>query len=777
MRKIRFKSRAVTVLAAALLPLLAAAGVITYTATYDNTPTVGTKVLGGATYSTVSYQGLHNYGQPGTPSLPVQFIRFSVPFNATQFSVTATPVFGDAIDLTYPVYPIQEFDIGSATLPDNTIYQTGNVYPSQLAWVIEESMVAGENHVITVAVMPIIYQYPIGEGTCNSLRIAQTLNLSLDYKLSNTPNVYPIIRRDTTLRNQGFDRTREKVVNPQDVKANAAPANSQFISYDPFFPVVSDTITNPETYLIVTTQELLSSMRRIAAFKRQKGINVKVVTVDEAINDPVVGDGDFFHWGGIITTYTDDAGKLRNYLRSQYYDKGTEYVLLAGTEVPCREGCGGLADMYFSELNADWMHSFYEEMEKDGELYVGRLLGTKPEQIDNYTDKLLRYELNPGNGNGFYLKRALFTEGDRFRDYSMSMKESMVNNISDTTTIHEIPDYNYPTGCDVLDSIGNNQYGMISMFNPGHPSHIEVYGEDLNGCSNYIWALSDVKDAGIVDLETNNGLNHMNNKYFPAIGYCPINNTISYNSYETHNVEVNFGESFTMGRDYGGPVFIGMTATSVDYTNGNNVYYYDFDIVSGDLGYYLTHGNYTIGQALIETKGDIATWFEGWREMNSCLNYLGDPGIVMWTDLPQQYSNIIVTRTDNAVTISGLPINSTIVSYHSNDGTIGKCTATASSVTLNDASPNSTIMLYRKNYIPYIAPMVIQNTTLDKSQYVIASDVTAGKSVDNNRTSGQVTVTGDIEYEIEHTGEVRFCGGFKVDKGVKFSVKPSSYNK
>ena len=81
------------------------------------------------------------------------------------------------------------------------------------------------------------------------------------------------------------------------------------------------------------------------------------------------------------------------------------------------------------------------------------------------------------------------------------------------------------------------------------------------------------------------------------------------------------------------------------------------------------------------------------------------------------------------------------------------------------------------NCIPDIAPRVIQNTTLNTSQYVIASDVTAGKSVDNSRTNGQVTVTGDIEYEIEHTGEVRFCGGFKVDKGVKFSVKPSNYNK
>ena len=91
--------------------------------------------------------------------------------------------------------------------------------------------------------------------------------------------------------------------------------------------------------------------------------------------------------------------------------------------------------------------------------------------------------------------------------------------------------------------------------------------------------------------------------------------------------------------------------------------------------------------------------------------------------------------------------------------------------------PNSTVMLYKRNCIPYIAPLVIQNTTINKSQYVIASDMTAGKSVDNNRTSGQVTITGEIEYEVEHTGEVRLCGGFKVDKGVKFSIKPSNYNK
>lgn len=776
MRKIRFKP--VAAIAAALAPLMAAAGVINYTATYDNSPIIGSKSLGGATYTTVAYHNLNNLGQPGTPSLPVDFIRFSVPYNASHFSITATPVYGDAMGLTYPVYPIQQYSMGSITVPDNTIYQTGNIYPSQLAWVVEESMVAGENHVVTVAVIPMTYQFPNGAGTSDSLRLAQTINLSLDYELSSTPEFHPIIRKDTTLRNKGFDRTREKVVNPQDVRANAAPlTNTPIISYDPHDPQESDTITNPETYLIITTEDLLSSMRRIAAYKRQKGIRVKIVTVDDAVNDPAAGDGDYFPWGDLPTTYTDDAGKLRNYLRSQYYDKGTDYVLLAGTEVPYRERFGGQADMYFSDLNACWMYSIHAEREKEGELFVGRLLGTESQQIDDYTNKLFRYELNPGNGNGSYLQRALFTEADRFKDYTMFMKESMVNAIPDTATIHEIPDGNYPTGCDILDSIATNQYGFICMYNPGNPSYMNVYGEDIYGRSNYIWALSGVKDVpGIVDLESNNGLNNMSNKDYPAIGYCPINNTMSYDCYSNHDPDINFGESFTMGRNYGGPVYIGMTAPS-EINNFGNISYYDFDLFSDILGSAITDGDKSLGEAFIEAKSNIQTLFNGWREMASCLNYLGDPGVDMWTGLPQQYSNIIVTRADNGITVSGVPVNSTVVSYCSNDGKTGLVNAASSSVTLSGVSPNSTIMLYKHNYIPYIAPLVIQNTTLDKSQYVIASDVTAGKSVDSGRTNGQVTVTGDIEYEIEHTGEVRFEGGFRVDKGVKFAVRPSIYDK
>ena len=165
----------------------------------------------------------------------------------------------------------------------------------------------------------------------------------------------------------------------------------------------------------------------------------------------------------------------------------------------------------------------------------------------------------------------------------------------------------------------------------------------------------------------------------------------------------------------------------------------------------------------------------GWREMVSCYNYLGDPALQMWTDLPQNYSNITITRTDNNVTVSGMPANNTTVAYCSNDGTTGKCKATSTSITLNNLSPNSSIMLYNRNYIPYIAPLILQNTDLDNSQYVIANEVIAGKSVDSSRTNGNVTVKAGADYEIEAKGKVTFAGGFKVERGASLAVRKSSF--
>ena len=70
---------------------------------------------------------------------------------------------------------------------------------------------------------------------------------------------------------------------------------------------------------------------------------------------------------------------------------------------------------------------------------------------------------------------------------------------------------------------------------------------------------------------------------------------------------------------------------------------------------------------------------------------------------------------------------------------------------------------------------VLQNETIHSSKYVIASDVTAGYSIDSGRKYGNVILKNGSGYEIEASGTVRLEDGFIVEKGATFAVYPSSF--
>ena len=767
MRKIRFKSRAVAVLAAALLPLLAAAGVINYTATYDYSKlTLGTDTLGGVTYTTVHYDGLYNGGEPGAPLLPIDYLCFSVPYNATDYTVSVTASSTVSNSSGYLVYPCQQhgwYNGGTDTIitPDNNIYNSNSGYPNPCAWVVKNGFMAGGNRIVTVAVMPITFLH---SGNNNSVSLSTTVNISLNYELNKTPGPAPLVSNDSNVRHEGHEITKRIVVNPQDVVANAPLTGN--ISYNMYPGMIPDEEVNePYRYLIVTTPDYVHVMRKLAALKRQKGFTVKVTTWQEAIAQPYAIDGDcipsydgsYYHYGA-----TDDAGKLRQFIRHHFLHHGTEYVLLAGASVPHRDFRGGCTDMYFSDLESLW----YNSSGVGVTVYVGRLLGNSEGQFDNYNDKLFRYELDPGNGNPSYLRRELAFEAPNY-DTDLGALNYLLPDVTEIDL--QALDY-YVSGSEFIGTINNNHYGFIATFADGDTTYFTLNEDNGSTSAHYIWAQDNVRDPLVTDNETGNALDCLSNKQYPMVFFSGYGQTMAYHDNPQCTIDKSLGASFTMGKDYGGPVYMGMTK-DIGYYYTTNYFFSSFSSM-------LNYGS-SIGKSYAEARHlwNISIDHPELEEIYSFHNYLGDPSVVLWDDTPQNYSNIILTRGDSSITISGITEASTILALYSNDGKTLSQKTSDSSFTFSHVSPNSTVMLYKRNFIPYIAPMVIQNTTLNKSQYVIASDVTAGKAVDNNRTSGQVTVTGDIEYEIEHTGEVRFCGGFRVDKGVKFSVKPSTYNK
>ncbi len=810
-------TRLVPLLMMAWLPLsLLAVNSITYYATYDPTKvTMGTDTLGGVTYTTVSCEGLYNDGEPSLPSLPVDYIKLSVPYNATNFTVTATlqnNLIGNINHLVYPCqYPRMMNDTTPVViaLPNDSVYNSGSYYPSRNAWVVDEGFLAGENHIVTVAVMPLSFRHRVvGNVETKQLRKSQTVRIVLSYDLTETPAMTPIIRQDTTLRQEGYALTRSMVANPNNVMSFAptemtidsldliipssgggqVTPNPDIATEEPFDPNPFELCDYP--YVVITTNDFHETMSRFAALKRQKGNKVRVVTMDEVIIAPHSSEGDIIkkNDGTYHVAYDDNAGKLRQYLKNACKYWGTRYVLLAGDGIPFRtitmyprhdrDTTIFQSDWYYSDLNADWAVG---EFDSYPELYVGRIIAKDVQQINNYIDKLYRYELNPGRGDNSYLKNAFYSQG-----YDMRIRgeveeiRSVLDSIYPTPFVMEETDSinkkeSFPSGRDIVNELNENHYSFISLHHHGEPSALLTcgYRNGMHKASyRFLWAVDSDTIAMTGwrgdDTLTGNGLNNITNKDYPNICYSIACTTMPFEMpsfYEDKGLSMNFGESFTTGKDYGGPIFIGNTNNGFVLTSAR----LETSVFKQVLqGYYKLGVANGLGKACFSSSNKQMINY-----VTAVQNLLGDPTLELWTDIPQVYHDISITRTDHGLTISRIDLDSTNVSYCDNNGNIGNIQVD-SSVNLTNVSPNASVMVYRHNCIPYIAPMLLQNFTLNNSQYVIASDFTAGASVDNNRTSGDVIVKSGVNYEIEASGTTTLQDGFKVEAGATFSVIPSS---
>lgn len=788
MKKIIYLKLMAMLLMALTAPALAVAETITYTATYDyNKLSIRTCVLGGQTYTTVHYANLCNDDEPGLPSLPIDIIQFSVPYNASNFAVTASITNYNQQAISYPVFPIQPpktlLDTAELIIPPDSAIYAATFYPStgSMAWVIDDDYLAGENHVVTVAVMPIRIRH---NNSGDQLRIASTISLSLNYTTNDTPSDYPLVCNDAKKRSEGHELTKFVVVNPNAVIANAPISNingNLLIGNNRIPTLPSYLVDSLERfsidyrlfdYLIITTDSLLPSLKRLSALKKQKGYEVGTITVDDIVHNPLI-DVNRLVSDDLIEDVYDYPTLIRLFLTYAYVYGKAKYILLTGKDVPFYKMSDGTfpTDIYYCDLSSNWYS--YNRFLKP-ELFPGRIIAKTKEQVNNYTDKLFRYELNPGNGDFSYLKRALYTNGyDQYIDNGSVSFIDIIRYGTDSifteaTTMIENRQCDYPSGKDVIDEINCTQYGFVNFNNHGMPTGIVMYGKGGPAPHRFkwLWAVDSVHGPDTATYHVNdeslsgNALNNMANKYYPNICFSTCCTVMPYAVLDGYNPSwMNFGESYTTGKDYGGPAFLGNT-----HQNG-----YDMAVLGSQFAYYLREGYSHISVAHSMSRVKIPAY------NSSIHNLLGDPEFEVWTDIPQLYSNIGITRTNNSVSITGIDSDSTIVAYYSNDGQIGTDTISTSSVTLNGISPNSTLMLYKHNHIPYIAPLALQNITLGNSQYVIASDVTAGNDIDINRTSGDVVVPNGVEYEIEVCGKVTLNDGFKVEKGATFAVYPSCF--
>ena len=265
------------------------------------------------------------------------------------------------------------------------------------------------------------------------------------------------------------------------------------------------------------------------------------------------------------------------------------------------------------------------------------------------------------------------------------------------------------------------------------------------------------------------GLNNIKNKNYPSICFSVSCITMPYEIpqyYKDKGLTMTFGESFTTGKDYGGPAYVGNTHDGVIARSAK---------LEAKVIEKIVNGYHKLGEAIRQGKSDFSLYMEGnyVRYLAATQNLLGDPTLELWTDIPQVYEGISVLRNDSNVIVNGVNGQPVTISICSNNGRLTK-NQTTSDVTIDAVSPNSVITLYKHGYIPLFAPLRLQKMNITKSQYVLAGDVMAGKSIDN-RTHGDVIVKNGVEYEIEASGTVILQDGFSVEKGATFAIYPSCF--
>ncbi len=782
----------------ALITVEARAGQITHTVTYDpNKLSITYDTINGTAYALLDYEGLSFSDSVSKPLLPCDIFTFSVPYNSNNFSAQCQINSYTELNVSGFVYPCQIphaiCDTTTAfSLPDTVLYQSNTFYPHNQCGVSEPYYLSGSNKVVNVILSPVTYN-PV----TYKVKLATSISITLSYDIDNN---YALSNGSSNLEIREKDRNivQSCVVNKNDVNGNEAPVSINNPTPNISLPTYY--------YCILTDKNLEPSFKRIIAMKRQKGLSAGTICVEDIVDSGLFSEGDkcYDNEGNLISVIADTAGIVRQYLKYAFksYENPTRFLLIGGKtqNIPIRyvkssgkkrEEQHVPTDMYFSDLKLIWKkymsdttynneYQVYNQNNVGSDnsgvrsyspfIFVGRLPAKDIDEITNYSEKLYRYTFDPCHDNGDYLLRAFYSNshGKYMRNQS-DHPRLYAAQLFNTVTLAEQSDNNiYPTGADIINELNNTRYGYMSFYAHGDPQSIAVY-DNVTTCERYVLSAldSDVSTRFSTE-ETGNGLDCMLNKHQPAIGYSIACETMSYDNPGTlytltYKNKYTFGESFILGKNYGGVAYLGNTrAGHIDVS-----YKLEFNL----LKTIINTSNYKIGVLEALSKTLLHT-----GSLSSCYhvmlthNLLGDPEFEMWTCEPSRYSGLFVTRLDNGFRISGTSSTDTIA-YCDNYGHQGTIVGNDNSFTFIPAHPTSTLMIYNHEHIPYIAPMMLQNCEISNSQYIYASSFSAGKSILPNNTPGNVIIKNGVEYEIEATDDVLLGEGLIVENGATFAIK------
>ncbi|MEA3432003.1 MAG: C25 family cysteine peptidase [candidate division WOR-3 bacterium] len=432
-------------------------------------------------YDIVELKGCNLMDVVGEPMLSVRYMNLIIPAG-NKVSRIEFPLANSQNIGTYNIYPAQPpIPVSSSeppewVEPDPLVYSSDEPYPGKLAEVVHEGYFNG-NKIVMLAVYPLQWMPSTGE-----LVLYDHIQLRLVLESSSETPVYPqimteqsyklyksalssLIANDKDKSAYGYEPT---VVTPQ-----SAPA--EFI-----LPASSTEIIE---YMIITPNALTSSFNSFVEWLWKKGIRAGIITVED-----------------ILASYpgVDDAQKVKRCIWKWWQFNSLTYVLLAGDDgiVPFRYGWARNnlnfppqtrvdsfyiipTDLYFSDLSGNWDvdgDNRWGEPEDSidiyPEVYVGRVLVRNMEEVNNWLQRVLNYERNPGNAS--LMKDVMWSYqeydpdtshmGGNFINFQFLVNQAIAHFPEDYTHYH----YYAMSSTENLSGL-NEGYGQVCLYAHGWP--------------------------------------------------------------------------------------------------------------------------------------------------------------------------------------------------------------------------------------------------------------------------------------------------------------------
>ena len=420
-------------------------------------------------------------------------------------------------------------------------------------------------------------------------------------------------------------------------RSTVAPLSLARVSDFPSGRTVDVGVPTGVDYVIITSGQLLSSMRPLADWRQKQGYRAGIALVSE-IERAYAGE--------------DTPAKIRAYLADAYAG-GLRFCVLGGDEtaVPIRYAYHAysdtmpasdkmqICDLYYADLNGDWDtdgdHIYGEYLQDQAdlfpEIYVGRLLAADAQQAEAIVNKIIAYETTPGDGDHAYLTRAMFTCADQMRDWNGGEGQHTIIGASfpgsftlDLTSQSEnplgsLPDPALPEGAQFVQQAGTG-WGWTVILNHGRTDGFVLRAAGINEWpKSYVWSSgSDGDGHGHLNLLSANNAPGIFLSVACNIGGFDMDGPLFGGFYGPNVAEL------LLHKPTGGAVAViaysrwGWVASS-------------YRIIAKCVEYAFDPAMPQLGAAFALAKAG----FPYYRDQNFGLNLYGDPAMPQWTGPPQ----------------------------------------------------------------------------------------------------------------------------------------------